>query len=85
MANEEFFNDPVTVTASIDDTGHIIPNSLTWQERHYTLIAVGRQWEADDGRYVLVEAGDGTRFELQLSRQDLLWRLRRVWRGQLFV
>ena len=43
------------------------------------------QWETDDGRHVLVEAAGGTRFELQLTRTDLLWRLLRTWPEELLA
>ncbi len=82
---EEFFNDPITLTTSMDDAGQISPQSLIWQGTRYILIAAGRQWDTDDGRHILVEAANGDRFELQLSRKDLLWYLRRAWRGQLDV
>ena len=42
------------------------------------------RWEdvtAEWVRDVLVEAADGTRFELQLRREDLAWRVKRVWRA----
>jgi hypothetical protein len=79
MTNMTFFNDPITVAASIDDTGQVTPQSFIWQERLYKVIAVGRQWETDEGRHVLVESASGARFELQLARADLLWRLKRAW------
>jgi hypothetical protein len=85
MMAEEFFNDPITVTTSMDEAGHISPKSLIWQGTQYILTATGRQWDVDDGRHVLVEAANGDRFEIQLSRKDLLWYLRRAWRGLLAV
>ena len=85
MADTKFFNEAITVTASIDPDGQTIPKVLSWQGENYTLTAVGRQWEADDGRHVLVEAANGDRFEIQLSREDLLWYMRRAWQEELAV
>jgi hypothetical protein len=80
MTNEEFFDEPVRVVAAMDDEGNLNPQRLTWQRRKYRISAVGRQWDEADGRHVLAEASDGTRFELQLRREDFIWRVRRVWR-----
>ena len=83
MTEQKFFDEPVTVTAQIDHTGHVTPSSLTWGEHDYQLISIGRQWESEEGRHVLVEAAGGNRFEIQLSRQDLLWRLCRSWTEEM--
>jgi hypothetical protein len=85
MIKETFFNDPVVVTASIDHQGQTTPKTVTWQGRRYTLIVVGRQWDTDEGRHILVESATGERFELQLSRADLVWRLKRAWQGEASV
>jgi hypothetical protein len=45
------------------------------------IVAAGRQWTDEVGRYVLVESTDGTRFEIELARADLLWRVKKVWRS----
>jgi hypothetical protein len=81
MAHEEFFNDPVKLICSIDEQGHTMPQTLTWKEEPHTVVSVGRQWEEENGRHVLAEVADGTRFELQLNRDDLVWYIRRVWRA----
>ena len=85
MADTKFFDEPIMVTASIDLDGQTIPKSISWQGEKYTLTAVGRQWETDDGRHVLVEAANGDRFEIQLSRKDLLWYMKRAWQEELAV
>ena len=82
--NSEFCDEPATVVASIDDKGEITPKALTWRKKAYAVTAAGRQWDETDGRHVLVEAG-GTRFELQLRREDLVWRVRRVWWASTLV
>lgn len=79
MAETAYFNDLITVTAAINETGETVPQSFTWRGRLYKLTAVGRQWETDESRHILVESAMGDRFELQLNRADLLWRLRRAW------
>ena len=82
MINEEFFDEPVSVVATMDEEGNLALQRVTWQAKKYPIIAVGRQWDEADGRHVLAEAADGTRFELQLRREDFVWRVKRVWREQ---
>ncbi len=81
MANETVVNTPITVTTSIDETGHIRPKSLVWQGRTISIIGTGRQWKDKNGRHILVETANGDRFELQLSQKELLWYLKRAWQN----
>jgi hypothetical protein len=79
--NTEFFNDPVGLLCSFDARGEVNLQSIIWQERTYMIVAAGRQWTDEVGRYVLAESTDGTRFEIELARADLLWRVKKVWRS----
>ncbi len=81
----KFFNDPISATCSIDEQGQTNLQSLTWHGKRYTIVAVGRQWDEADGRHVMAEAADNTRFELELGREDLIWRVRKVWRAQILA
>ena len=83
MANTQFFDQVISVSASFDAQGQIAPTDLTWQEHQFTVTAVGRQWDEEDGRHILVESGQNSRFEILLSREDLLWRLKRAWQEAL--
>jgi len=83
MSNTEFYDDPVAVTATIDHHGNTNPTGFLWRGRSQTLVSVGRQWDTENGRHILVEASDGVRYELQLSRVDLIWRLKRAWPLQM--
>lgn len=85
MTKTEFFDDPISVTGSIDEQGEASLKNLTWQDHLYTIVAVGRQWVETDGRHVMVEAADGTRFEIELRREDLIWYVKRVWRSQMMA
>jgi hypothetical protein len=85
MAETAFYNDLITVSASMDEAGQIAPHSFTWQGKLYKLTTVGRQWETDEGRHILVESATGDRFELQLAKADLLWRLRRAWQEKFLA
>lgn len=79
MSTMEIYDEPVEVTALMTGQNQLRPQELVWREQTYTLVSVGRQWDEDDGRFILTEAADGTRFELQLRREDFTWRLKKVW------
>lgn len=79
MTDTTFMDTLVGVTAFMDEQGNINPQQIVLQGRPVTIVSVGRQWQSDNGRHVLVETGDGTRFELLLSRTELLWRIKRMW------
>ncbi|MFN8454894.1 MAG: hypothetical protein U0401_09550 [Anaerolineae bacterium] len=83
MTTMEYVDDPASVTALMKADGDLTVQKVTWRNKRYTITATGRQWDEEAGRSVLVEASDGTRLELQLSRQDFVWRVKRVWREQL--
>lgn len=83
--SEKIYDEPIDVTASIDIEGQITPRWFTWQGKSHTVVNVGRQWTSEEGRHVLVMTGDGSRFELQLSRQSLVWYLRRAWQAAILV
>ena len=83
--NTEFFDDAINVTCAMDAQGHTNLQSFIWGSQQYTIVTVGRQWDEDDGRHVMAEAVDGTRFELLLHRQDLIWRVKKVWRAQILA
>ena len=83
MTNPEFFDDPITATGTIDSQGQLSVQSFTWQGQQYPVVTMGRQWADEAGRHLLVEAAGGTRFELLLRRQDLIWSVQRVWWSQL--
>jgi len=85
MTDMEFLDEPVMVTSSTDAQGQIIPQSVTWRKRTYTIVTVGRQWEQEGNRHILIEASDGTRFEVMLDRSNLGWRIRKVWWGLLIA
>jgi hypothetical protein len=79
MSHMQFTDTPVAVTATIDHDGSTRPETLILSGRSFTIVSVGRQWESEAGRHILVEIGDGTRFELLLERQTLAWRIKRTW------
>lgn len=85
MSMMEMYDDPVEVTALMTGHNQLRPQELVWRGQSYALVSVGRQWDEDEGRFILTEAADGARFELQLRREDFTWRLRKVWPPMLMA
>lgn len=83
MTIEQFPDRVVAVTANIDQNGNTRPIDLTLQGKTHTIISVGRQWETEEGRHILVEVAGGERYELQLSRISLVWRIKRAWLAEM--
>jgi hypothetical protein len=79
MSNPQFPNEAVAVSAIIDEQGQVQPQTVTMRGVSHTVVTVGRQWEDESGRHVLVEVGDGSRYELSLSRAKLVWLVTRIW------
>ena len=85
MSQMELVDEPVDVTAILDEDGQFVPQQLVWRQRRYPVVNVGRQWDEENRRFTLVEVADGTRFELQLDRATLAWRIKKIWWGQIIA
>jgi len=83
MTIEQFPDRLVAVTATIDQSGNTTPGTLTLQGKTHSIISVGRQWETEEGRHILIETAGGERYELQLSRISLVWRIKRAWLAEM--
>ncbi|GAB4528392.1 MAG: hypothetical protein Kow0063_04560 [Anaerolineae bacterium] len=79
MENIWYGDEPVSVEARLLPDGKIHPTAFSWRGRRQSVTGLGRQWEAADGRHVLVTTGNGNRYELCLSSDQKSWRLRRAW------
>ncbi len=60
MNTPEFVDAPIKVEAKMSDR-QLHPQTVVWQGRKYAVIAIGRQWTAEDGTHVLLEVHDGSR------------------------
>lgn len=83
MNKTEYYFEPAAAIGTIDADGQTSLQQITWRGRHYTIVSQGRQWDDADGRHLMAEAADGTRFELHLQRKQLIWFVRKVWRVSL--
>jgi hypothetical protein len=85
MNKTEFYCEPIIAAGTVDAQGQTTLQQITWRARQYTIISQGRQWDETDGRHLLAESVDGTRFELHLQRETLIWFVRKVWRASITV
>lgn len=72
-------DEAVAVEAHFLPDGKVQPTSFTWRGRRRSVTGLGRQWNAADGRHVLVVVSDDSRFELCLTSAQSGWRLLRAW------
>ena len=70
--------EPVEVTARFTADGKIIPQSFSWRNKNYPVAAVGRSWENETGRHILVMTPGDRVFELILVSASNLWFLNRL-------
>ena len=77
MYQTKIVNEAVSVEARLLNE-QLQPSQVTWRERVYPVISVGRQWLSAEGRYVLVELQGGDRMELCYHHAQG-WRLNRHW------
>lgn len=69
-------NDPLAVEARFEPDGSIHPAALIRKGKRIEVEAVGRQWDEDDGRHILVMSA-GQQAELVFRAADGSWHLRR--------
>ena len=79
MDNTWFGDEEVAVEAQFLADGEIRPTAFTWHGSRRRIAGLGRQWDEADGRHILVETTDGSRFELCLTSSDNKWHLQRAW------
>jgi len=79
MTDFEYLDEPIQITGSMKRNGEINLHHIDWRNQTYTIVSIGRQWEDEQGRFILVETANGSRFEVMLSRDSLTWRIRKHW------
>jgi len=61
--------DPVELTARFASNGEITPLRFSWKGREYLIESTGRQWQAADGRHILIQTPGDRSFELLFSSE----------------
>ena len=52
------------------------PERFLWQDRIYTILEVGRRWQAEDGEHILVTVLGGQVYELLLANDQISWYIK---------
>jgi len=77
MNPQEWLNDTIFVEGNM--RGELLfPKKITWREKQYHVISVGRQWDEGDMTHILLEIDDGSRMEVTYASKRA-WRLVRYW------
>jgi len=74
----KFTDEPTSLEVRFEADGTLRPRRFTWNETWLQVSDVGRQWEDESGRHVLVMAEGHYTFELLLQRETLVWRVVRA-------
>jgi len=65
--------EPVEVTARFGIDGKIVPLNITWRQKGYKVTSVGRSWENETGRHILVMTPGDRVFELVFVPAECHW------------
>jgi hypothetical protein len=65
----------VEVETRTDEAGETTPVRFKWNGRWYTIDSVGRRWQDERGRHVLVMVPGGQTFELLFTITEGRWYL----------
>jgi hypothetical protein len=74
----KFTDEPTSIEVRFEADGTVHPRRFTWNQTQLQVSGVGRQWEDESGRHVLVMAEGHYTFELLLQRETLVWRVVRA-------
>jgi hypothetical protein len=74
----KFTDEPTSLEVRFEDDGTVRPRRFTWNQGWLQVSDVGRQWEDESGRHVLVMTGGHDTYELLLQRETLAWRVVRA-------
>ncbi len=63
----------IHVEARFGEDGEILPLVFVWEERRFTVLALGRQWQEGQSRHFLVMTSGEQVFEIAYSEEDGSW------------
>ena len=67
---------PIEVTARFDAEGQLIPLQVVQQGRAFRVESVGRRWQDETGRHILVMLPGARTVELIYREDELRWYLK---------
>lgn len=75
--------EPVEVTARFSIDGKILPLNFSWRQKSYKITSVGRSWENETGRHILVMTPGDRIYQLVFVPAESLWYLRPLDRDRM--
>lgn len=68
-------SDPISVEAIFKKDGTIQPKAFEWEDLHYIIESIGRQWKESDTFHILVITNRDQVFELSFNSSSMCWYL----------
>ena len=65
----------IEITTKFKRDGSLIPLEFNINDETVWILDVGRQWESDDGKHILVMDFQGQTYHLIFQLQDMSWYL----------
>jgi len=65
----------IEITAKFKRDGSLIPIEFFFEDQSIQILDVGRQWETEDGKHLLVMDFQDQTYHLFFQLQDLSWYL----------
>jgi hypothetical protein len=65
----------IEITAKFKRDGSLIPIEFLFEDQSIQILDVGRQWETEDGKHLLVMDFKDQTYHLFFQLQDLSWYL----------
>ncbi|MGB2955827.1 MAG: hypothetical protein WBB64_07635 [Anaerolineales bacterium] len=65
----------IEITTKFKRDGSLIPLEFNINDETVWILDVGRQWESDDGKHILVMDFQGRTYHLFFQLQDMSWYL----------
>ncbi len=67
----------IHLEARFGDDGEILPLVFVWEERRFSVLTLGRQWQEGDLRHFLVMTSGEQVFEIAYNEENGSWCMRR--------
>jgi hypothetical protein len=73
--------EPIDITTRFNREGKLIPLEFTLGEKKIYIFNIGRQWDSDEGKHILVMDAQENTYHLFFALEDLSWYLMRDLHG----
>ena len=67
--------EPIDITTRFSREGKLIPLEFSLGEKKISVLNIGRQWDSDEGKHILVMDAQENTYHLFFALADLNWYL----------